>query len=56
MCTGPLPTDDVIADFLGAYNLKFSTYLNDPIFSAILNLPTQFGWNLPRNAYGIQPS
>ena len=53
MCTGPLPTDDVIADFLGAHNLKFSTYLNDPIFSALLRLPSQFGWNLPRESDGL---
>lgn len=53
MCAGPLPTDDVIANYLGAHNLKFSMYLNDPIFSAFMDLPTQFGWNIPRKREGI---
>jgi len=53
MCTGPLPTDDVIANYLSAQNLKFSMYLNDPVFSAFMDLPTQFGWNILRKREGI---
>lgn len=40
MCLSSLPTDTVIAAWLGAEQFKFALYLNDPDLTTFFGLPS----------------